>query len=155
MLHDTGLRTHPVHSFVWYICVTNLFVNIHENHRWKRRWNLKRQGQSSEHISGRFSLDRLRFAISPFKRGLFNQELLHSVVLFFPLSLSPCQTLCRSSGFWMKLILKNWFIANWGWLTASVATFPDACTLASPSNFQEGICKCFWCVRCVGIYSCC
>lgn len=67
------------------------------------------------------------------------------ILLSFPPPI-PFQTLCWSSEFWMKLSLKNWFIVKRGWLAASVATFLDACILASPSDFQEGICQCFWCI---------
>ena len=84
LLPDMGLLAYLARNTVRYIYVTNHFVNVHENPRWKRKRNLKTQKQSSEHLSGRFSLDQLYFAISPFKRELFNRELFHHSVVLPP-----------------------------------------------------------------------
>lgn len=49
----------------------------------------------------------------------------------------------------MKLILKSWFIVKPRWQAVPVAIFPETHALASPSNFQEDVHRCFWCLCCV------
>lgn len=52
----------------------------------------------------------------------------------------------------MKLIPKNWFIVKPRWQAVPVSIFPDTHALASPSNFQEDIHGCFWCLCWVWAY---